>query len=130
MESPSFHIARRAHDGVEILVPSGRVTLGQTVKDMRLALEQVAAESHRWVILDMSNVAYLDSAGLGTIVTGLNLFRKLGGDLALFGVQPRVSQLLDLTNISTILKIYPTEQEALHSITSAAQDGQASNTAS
>ncbi|MBV8818426.1 MAG: STAS domain-containing protein [Acidobacteriaceae bacterium] len=91
------------------------------MKELRQAIEQIASDGHRWLLLDMTSVPYVDSAGLGAIITGLNLFRKIEGDLLLTGLQPRISQLLELTNLVEILKIFPSEQAALDSLRTHAQ---------
>jgi anti-sigma B factor antagonist len=121
METPVFRVDRRAQDRLQILAPTGRITLGQNVKELRQAIDQVASEGHQWLLLDMTNVPYVDSAGLGAIVTGLNLFRKIDGDLLLANLQPRIAQLLELTNLNEVLKVFPSEQAAVDSIRTTAQ---------
>lgn len=116
MDAPAFRVDRRANSPLQILMPSGRITLGQSVRELRQAIDQVAGEGHQWILLDMANVAYLDSAGLGTIITGVNLMRKVSGDLLLSNLQPRVAQLLELTNLNGVLKVYPSEETALEAV--------------
>jgi anti-sigma B factor antagonist len=116
MELPIFHISRREHDKVAVLAASGRITLGQSVRTLRDTFQDLASQGEKNVVLDMSDVPYLDSAGLGTIVSGLNLFKQNGGSLVLSSVQPRIAQLLELTNLTDVLRAYPNESSAVESL--------------
>lgn len=83
---------------------------------MKQCFDSVAAEGHRNLIVNMANVAYVDSAGLGTLITGLNSLRKSGGNLVLSNLQPRVAQLLELTNLTGVVETFPTEEAAVESM--------------
>ena len=112
MELSPFRITRRAEGGIQVLAPSGRITLGQSVRELRQCFEQLGEEAQR-VVVNMAEVPYIDSAGLGSLVSGLSAIKKSGGALVLSDVQPRVAQLLELTNLTGVLKSFPTEREAL-----------------
>ena len=116
MELPSFRVVRRTQENLQILEPSGRITLGQSVRELKQSFDLLAQEGHRRLIVNMVNVAYVDSAGLGTLITGLNTFRKADGTLVLSNLQPRVAQLLELTNLTGVLETFPTEEAAVESI--------------
>src|ERR1700722_13031449 len=103
MDTAEFRVIRRPHDAVQILTPSGRITLGASVRQMKQAFESLLKEGQLAVALNLSEVDYVDSAGLGSIVQGLNALRKHGGNMTLCCVQPRVSQLLDLTNLNGVV---------------------------
>jgi anti-sigma B factor antagonist len=83
---------------------------------MKLAFETVIADGQLAVALNMSDVPYVDSAGLGAIVTGLNLLRKKGGDMALCCVQGRVSQLLELTHLTGVVASFGSEEAAVQAL--------------
>jgi anti-anti-sigma factor len=116
METTDFRVSRRAEDRVNVLTPSGRITLGASAREMKLAFESLAAEEHAAVALNLSEVPYVDSAGLGSIVTGLNMLRKKGGNMALCCVQPRVSQLLELTHLTGVLSSFENEAAAVQAL--------------
>ena len=116
MELPSFRVVRRTQENLQILEPSGRITLGQSVRELKQSFDLLAQEGHRRLIVNMVNVAYVDSAGLGTLITGLNTFRKADGTLVLSNLQPRVAQLLELTNLTGVLETFPTEEAAVESM--------------
>lgn len=116
MQTTDFRVSHRAQDQVHVLTPSGRITLGASAREMKLAFESLAAEGHAAVALNLSEVAYVDSAGLGSIVTGLNLLRKKGGDMTLCCVQPRVSQLLELTHLTGVVASFDSEESAIQAL--------------
>jgi anti-anti-sigma factor len=116
METTDFRVSRRAQDHVNVLTPSGRITLGASAREMKLAFESVAAEDRAAVALNLSEVPYVDSAGLGSIVSGLNLLRKNGGNMALCCVQPRVSQLLELTHLTGVVASFDDEEAAVQAL--------------
>lgn len=119
MDSQAFRVVRREEGSLPILAPEGRITLGQSARDLRQAFDQLAGEGHRWLLVNMSDVPYVDSAGLGTLVTGMNLFRKGGGAMALCCVQPRVSQLLELTNLTGVIRVASTEPAGVQTLSEA-----------
>ena len=116
MGTADFRVTRRAHDQVIVLTPSGRITLGASVREMKQAFESLAADGSVTVALNLSEVPYVDSAGLGSIVTGLRLLRKKGGNMTLCCVQPRVSQLLELTNLNGVVASFENEEAAIEAL--------------
>src|SRR5579871_3939485 len=110
MDTAQFRVNRRAQDSVQILTPSGRITLGASVREMKQTFESLAAEGHLAIALNLTEVSYVDSAGLGSIVNGLNMLRKKGGNLTLCCVQPRVQQLLELTNLTGVVSSFENEE--------------------
>jgi anti-anti-sigma factor len=116
MATADFRVTRQVRDDVQILTPSGRITLGASVREMKQAFEGLTAEGHVAVALNLTNVDYVDSAGLGSIVQGLNTLRKKGGNLTLCCVQPRVSQLLELTNLTGVVTSFENEEAAVQAL--------------
>jgi anti-sigma B factor antagonist len=77
--------------------------------------EEVKAliDTSKQIVLDLSKVDFLDSSGLGAILTCLRRITGNGGKLALFGLQKQVRMLFELVRVHTIFKICATEQEAV-----------------
>jgi anti-sigma B factor antagonist len=71
----------------------------------------------RDVIVDLSEVAFLDSSGLGVLITALKRLRVHGGTLRLAGCQPAVLRLLDLTALGRVFFVYPTVEDARSDLT-------------
>ncbi len=116
METTDFRVARRALDDAYVLTPSGRITLGASVREMKQTFESMAAAGHVTIAMNLSEVPYVDSAGLGSIVQGVNMLRKKGGNLTLCCVQPRVSQLLELTNLTGVVRSFDSEEAAVQAL--------------
>jgi anti-sigma B factor antagonist len=73
------------------------------------------------VILDLSNVPYVDSAGLGALVGAFTSYHKTGRSMVLSGVNDRVLKLLEITRLESLFLIFPSLGEALQAITNSAQ---------
>lgn len=89
------------------------VFLSQNVR--KQILEVIDAEKKDQVILDLSNVEFMDSAGLVSFLAIWKALRKKEGDLKLANVQSTVQQIIELVQLNRIFSIYPTVQQALDS---------------
>jgi anti-sigma B factor antagonist len=98
-----------------VFMLEGRFDAGNTdaVKD---ALKQAIGSGVRQVVVDMTQVPFIDSAGLSTLVSALKLSRRAGGDVVLAGVQPQTLTVFSLTMLDKVFAIYPTRQSALDSL--------------
>jgi stage II sporulation protein AA (anti-sigma F factor antagonist) len=74
---------------------------------------EVAAEGHKAVLLDLNGVSFVDSSGLGALVAGYNAMKSAGGSLALVRVPGRVRELLELSRLTGVLRVYDSEADAL-----------------
>jgi anti-sigma B factor antagonist len=108
----TLEIDRAAAEGVPILRLKGRLTLGEGSKALREAISGIAAEGHTYVLLDLGDVTYVDSSGLGALVAGYNSLKLKGGAVGLFRVPKRVQDLLEMSGLAVIFRIFGTEQEA------------------
>ena len=79
------------------------------------AIRELVAGGYRLFLLNLAHVSYVDSTGIGEIVGAYTRVVREGGILKLCGVSPRTQELLDTTNVATIVVSYPTEQQALES---------------
>ena len=75
------------------------------------------------VVVDLRNITFIDSAGLGALIGGIRLIREKGGDVVLFGAQPMVASLLGTTGIDRIAGAYGTRDDAVAALTRAATTG-------
>ncbi len=92
----------------------GRVDSTNATKLGDSLSEQIDAGRNQ-IVLDLSNVEYMSSAGLREIVAALKKVKKNNGDLRLANLSPRVKEVLDLAGLDTIFQIYPTQVEAVGS---------------
>lgn len=99
------------HDGVAVLAANGRINL-VTAPTVRREVQRVVDEGHARLAFDLSEVEFIDSSGLGALVSGLKTARMAGGDLRLAAASEQVASVLRLTNLDRILRVYPASDDA------------------
>lgn len=87
-----------------------------TCSKLRETIVNLINEGDFRVVIDMAEVNYIDSSGLGTIIGGLGRVKEQNGSLALSGVTPRVERVLRVTGLNSLLPIYETENDAIESL--------------
>ncbi|MGH2537371.1 MAG: STAS domain-containing protein [Candidatus Promineifilaceae bacterium] len=110
-------VHQSAAGDVWIVVVSGRLDQLQ-ISDLENRLSQLLADSHARLLVDLSEVTYMNSGGLRCLLTGWRQARKLGGNLALCGLNQRLQDLFSLVGFDKVFNIYPTclaAQQALGS---------------
>jgi len=101
----ALSIDLRHADNAAILVLSGRLTIGDSVAALHQRVETCVTSGDKNVVLDLRDVAYIDSSGLGALVTSLTCARNHGGTLKLANVQPRIQALLDVSTLFSVFQI-------------------------
>ncbi len=99
--------------GVAHLSLDGRLTL-VSAPQLRTAITEAVDSGRTRVVVDLTEVGFMDSSGLGALVAGLKKARQEGGDLRLTGVNQQVSTVLELTNLDRVLQVHATVEEATH----------------
>ena len=105
---------RRLQD-VVVLDLSGKLTAGLGDQILREAIDELLAEGRRQILLNLSDVAFVDSAGIGELVAGLKTARRFGADLKLLNVGERVYSTLDMARLLPTFETYHDEAEAVRS---------------
>lgn len=111
----ALEIRRREKEGVVILDLSGPLTVGEPASRVREALHDLLAQGRKNVVLNLQDVDYIDSTGLGAMVVCYTTLRKSGGALKLLNLNRRNIELLVLTKLSTVFEIFSDEQDAVNS---------------
>ena len=102
----------------------GKVTVCRSVEtkldasnasDLKKEFLRIFMEESPRVILDLENVSFVDSTGLGAILFGLRYSKNYGGQIKLVNPQPRVKKLIDIAQLGHVLEIFPSVEEALAS---------------
>ena len=106
-----FALQRSDQEGCAVLSVSGEVDLA-TAPRLREALATVVAEGHLKVVVDLSDTEFLDSTGLGALVTGLKRIRARGGDMRVVCTSPRVCKVFEITSIDKVVPVYTSLDEA------------------
>jgi anti-sigma B factor antagonist len=110
-----MHIEVRQAKDVMILDLKGRLTAGLGDQILRDAIDELLAEGRRRILLNLSEVSFLDSAGVGELVAGLKTARRFEAQLKLLNVGERVYSTLDMARLLPTFEIYGDEGEAVTS---------------
>ncbi len=113
--SMALEIRRREKEGVVILDVSGPLTVGEPASHLREVLHDLLTQGRKNVVLNLQDVDYIDSTGLGAMVVCYTSLRKSGGALKLLNLNRRNIELLVLTKLSTVFEIFSDEQDAVNS---------------
>ena len=108
-------IASREVDGVNVLDLSGRITLGEGSVQLRDAIRDLIGQGQRRILLDLGDVNYIDSSGLGELVSAYTTAKNQGANLKLLKLTKKVHDLLQLTKLYTVFDIYDDEASAIGS---------------
>jgi anti-sigma B factor antagonist len=111
---PQLDIQAREKEGIAILDLNGRLVVG-SASGLREKVNDAVAHGHKDVILNLKDVDYIDSTGLGTMVICFTSLQKTGGQMKLVNLNRRNIELLLLTKLSTVFQIFGDEQDAVNS---------------
>jgi anti-sigma B factor antagonist len=84
-----------------------------TAPDLKERLKRLAEEGQVFVVIDMSEVSFMDSSGLAALVSGLKALREAGGSLRLAGVNEQAREVFDITRLDQVFKLYPDRRTAV-----------------
>jgi anti-sigma B factor antagonist len=105
-------VKKEIRPGIVVLEITGPIHMGPACQRIEHEVEQLLGRSENRVIFDLSKATFLDSGGLGEIVTCFSKLKKSGGSLRLAGVQGMIATVIKITNVDKIIEIYPTAAEA------------------
>lgn len=108
-------IASRQVDGVTVLDLSGRITLGEGSVQLRDAVRDLIGKGHKDILVNLEDVNYIDSSGLGELVSAYTTARNQSAKLKLLKLTKKVHDLLQLTKLYTVFDIYDDEASAIGS---------------
>ena len=113
----SMKITTRQVDGVTILDLSGRITLGEGSVMLRDAVRDLLAKGSKQILLNLGDVNYIDSSGIGELVSAYTTARNQGGELKLLNLTKKVHDLLQITKLYTVFDVKDDEASAIASFT-------------
>ena len=115
-----LHVQRKNVDpDIVVLEMSGRIAMGSDSQRIEWGLAELLKENHKKVIFDLTDVIYLDSSGVGILMMCHAKLKKAGGALHIAGAQGMVEEVLEITSVNKIVKLYPTAPEAAQAFQSA-----------
>ena len=111
----SMSITKRKLDDVVILDLAGRITIGEGTIMLRGRIRDLMQEGNRKFLLNLAEIDYIDSSGLGELVSSFTTVRNQAGQLKLLGLTHRVRDLMQITKLLTVFDVFDREAEALKS---------------
>ena len=105
----------RQEDDVSIVALHGRITLGEESSFLRNKIDQLISQGSAKILLDVGDVSYIDSAGLGELVSCFISVQNQGGILKLLNLEKRISGILQITKLHTVFEVYSDEAKAVAS---------------
>ena len=109
----SMKVQTRQVDGVTILDLSGRITLGEGSVTIRDAVRDLLAKGQKKVLLNLGEITYIDSSGIGELVSAFTTVKNAGGELKLIHLTKKVHDLLQITKLYTVFDIWDDETRAI-----------------
>ncbi len=110
-----MEIVERPTGAVMILDLKGELVIGDGDELLKDKINSMIQQGHTSLLLNLEGVPYVDSAGLGQMVSTLNTVRRQGGALKLLNLTKRIEDLLSITKLLTVFDAFDNEQEALDS---------------
>ncbi len=111
----SIKLDTRQVGDVSVIDVAGRITLGEGSSALRDTLRDMVGKNHKKILLNLGEVSYIDSSGIGELVSGFTTVTNQGGQLKLLNLTKRVQDLLQITKLYTVFEVYDDEAKAVRS---------------
>ena len=110
-----LNIRERQAGDVTILDLDGKITIGEGSVSLRGAIRRLIEEGKKKILLNLSGVGYVDSSGIGELVSSYTTTSSKGGQLKLLNLTQKIQDLLAITKLLTVFDVYDDESSALNS---------------
>jgi len=114
-EESGMQIEERVVNDVTILDLKGKITLGDGDEALKDKINSLVMQNRRRILLNLAEVPYIDSAGLGEVVRTYTTVSRQGGQLKLVNLTKRITDLLSITKLLTVFETFDSEADALKS---------------
>lgn len=111
----SLKMSNREVNGIVIIDLSGQLTLGESSAAIRDEVRDQTSQGSRKILLNLANITYIDSAGLGELTAAYTSVKNRGGELKLLNLTKRVHDLMQITKLYTVFDVYDDERKAIAS---------------
>jgi anti-sigma B factor antagonist len=112
----SLNVKTRKVDGIVVVDMSGRLTIGEPVLLLRETLRVQVNDGVRHLVLNLGEVSYIDSSGLGELVSAYTTVRNKQGDIKLLNLTTKAKDLLQMTKLLTVFDVYEDESKAVNAL--------------
>jgi len=116
-----MQITERVVGDVMVVDLKGKITLGEGDELLKDKVNSLVNQGHRKILLNLAEVPYLDSAGLGEVVRAYTTVSRQGGSLKLLNLTKRITDLLSITKLLTVFETFDAESEAVQSFSASAK---------
>jgi anti-sigma B factor antagonist len=100
---------------VSVVDVAGRITLGEGSSALRDLMRELVGKGQKKILLNLGEVSYIDSSGIGELVSGFTTVTNSGGELKLLNLNKRVKDLLQITKLYTVFDVHEDEASAIRS---------------
>jgi len=111
----SVKLTTRQVGDVTVIDANGRITLGEGSSTFRDTIKDLTARGNKKLLLNLGDVSYIDSSGIGEMVSGFTSVTNQGGELKLLHLNKRVKDLLQITKLYTVFEVFDDEAAAVRS---------------
>jgi anti-sigma B factor antagonist len=111
----SMKVSTRQVDGVVVMDLSGRITLGEGSVVLRDAVRELLSKGNKKILANLADVNYIDSSGIGELVSAFTTVKNQGGELKLLNLTKKVHDLLQITKLYTVFDVKDNEANAIKS---------------
>jgi len=117
-----MQLTQREENGVAILQPKGKIMGGPDATILRERIHDLVTDSHLKVVIDLAKVDWMNSNGLGILISGMTTLRDNNGDLKLANVTDKIQSLLTITKLVSVFEAYESVDDAVASFGTPARD--------
>jgi anti-sigma B factor antagonist len=110
-----LNISERQAGDVTVLDLSGKITIGEGSVSLRSAIRRLIEEGKKKILLNLGQVSYVDSSGIGELVSSFTTINREGGQLKIVNLTQKIQDLLAITKLLTVFDVYDDEATALNS---------------
>ncbi len=111
----SLKMNKRQVDSVTVIDMSGKIILGEETAQLRETVKKILSEGNDRILLNLNDVSYIDSSGLGQLVSCFATTSRKGGQIKLLNLTNKVKEVLQITKLSTVFDIFEDENKAIQS---------------
>ena len=111
----ALKITDRMVDGVAVVGIEGRIVLGEESNALREKVKTLLSSGQKKIVLNMTNVSYIDSSGLGALVASHTSAKAQGANLRLANLGSKFQEILQVTKLVTVFEVFPSEAAAIGS---------------
>lgn len=109
----SAKLSPRQVGEITVIDVSGRITLGEGSSNVRETIRELLGKGNRKILLNLGDVTYIDSSGIGELVSAFTSVANQGGQLKLLNLTKRVKDLLQITKLYTVFEVFDNEAQAV-----------------